>query len=168
MTYLPFLSHLSIVGFLGILAAAALSDVRNLTIPNRYCLAITLLYPAYLLSAGQPIDWLGALVVAGSMLAAGFVLFAVRALGGGDAKLLAAVSLWAGPGLLPEFAILTALSGGGIALFLWLRHRLSRSPSLALLAATGASPDFAKQPMPYGVAISAGGIYVAFTLLGIV
>jgi prepilin signal peptidase PulO-like enzyme (type II secretory pathway) len=113
MTFLPFLSHLSIVGFLGILAAAALSDVRNLTIPNRYCVAIALLYPAYLLSAGQPVDWLGALVVAGSMLAAGFVLFALRALGGGDAKLLAAVSLWAGPGLLPEFAILTALSGGG-------------------------------------------------------
>ncbi len=78
MTFLPFLSHLSIVGFIGILAAAALSDLRNLTIPNRYCLAIALLYPAYLLSAGQPVDWLGALVVAGSMLAAGFVLFAVH------------------------------------------------------------------------------------------
>ncbi len=78
------------------------------------------------------------------------------------------MSLWAGPGLLPEFAVLTTLSGGGMALLLWLRHRLSRSPSLALLAATGASSDFAKQPMPYGVAISAGGIYVAFTLLGIV
>ena len=36
------------------------------------------------------------------------------------------------------------------------------------MAATEAAPDFAQQPMPYGVAIFAGGIYVAFTLLGLV
>lgn len=165
--FLPFLSQLSVAGFLGLLAAAALSDVRDLTIPNRYCVAIVLLYPAYVVSAGQPIDWLGALVVGGSVLAVGFVLFALRTLGGGDAKLMAAVSVWAGPGLLIEFVLLTSLVGGALAIFLWLRHRLSRSPYLAAFAVSEASPDFAKQPMPYGVAIFAGGVYVAFTLLGI-
>jgi prepilin peptidase CpaA len=168
MTTLGFVSQLAILGFIVLLSAAAVSDVRKLTIPNSYCLGIALCYPFFALAAAQPVDWLGGLMVGGSLLAVGFVLFTTGRVGGGDAKLLAAASLWAGPGLLVEFILLTALTGGGMAIVLYVRHRWLRSPSLAAMAATEASPDFAQQPMPYGVAIFAGGIYVAFTLLGLV
>ena len=42
--------------------------------------------------------------------------FAVGALGGGDVKLLAAVSLFAGPGRLVDFLIITAIAGGLLGL----------------------------------------------------
>lgn len=168
MVALGYVSQLAIVGFIVLLSAAAISDFRKLTIPNSYCLGIVLCYPFFALSPAQPVDWLGGILVCGALLAVGFVLFTTGRVGGGDAKLLAATSLWAGPGLLAEFVLLTALAGGGLALVLYIRHRWARSPSLAALSATEASPDFAQQPMPYGVAIFAGGVYVAFTLLGLV
>jgi len=168
MTTLGFVSQLAILGFIVLLSAAAISDIRKLTIPNSYCLGIALCYPFFALAPAQPVDWQGGLMVGGALLVVGFVLFTTGRVGGGDAKLLAATSLWAGPGLLLEFILLTALTGGGMAILLYVRHRWLRSPSLAAMAATEASPDFAQQPMPYGVAIFAGGIYVAFTLLGLV
>jgi len=151
-----------------LLGAAAFSDIRKLTIPNSYCLGIALCYPFFALAPAQPVDWMGGLMVGGSLLVAGFILFTTGKVGGGDAKLMAATSLWAGPSLLVDFILITALTGGGMALLLYVRHRWLRSPSLAAMAATEASPDFAQQPMPYGVAIFAGGVYVAFTLLGLV
>ena len=168
MASLGLVSQLAIIGFILLLSAAAISDVRKLTIPNLCCLGIVLCYPLFVLAAPQPVDWLGGLIVFGAVLVVGFLMFTSGRVGGGDAKLLAAASLWAGPGLLMEFVLITALAGGGIALLLYLRHRWSRSASLATLAVTEASPDFAQQPMPYGVAIFAGGVYVAFTLLGLV
>ncbi len=168
MTTLGFVSQLAIIGFIVLLSAAAISDIRRLTIPNSYCLGIVLCYPFFALAPAQPVDWLGGLMVCGSLLVVGFVLFTTGRVGGGDAKLLAATSLWAGPSLLVEFILLTSLTGGAMAILLYVRHRWLRSPSLAALAATEASPDFAQQPMPYGVAIFAGGVYVAFTLLGLV
>ena len=168
MTSLGFVSQLAILGFILLLSAAAISDIRKLTIPNSYCLGIVVCFPFFALTSPQPVDWSGGLAVGGILLVVGFVLFTTGKVGGGDAKLLAATAIWAGPSLLAEFIVLTALTGGGMAILLYLRHRWSRSPSLAAMAATEASPDFAQQPMPYGVAIFAGGVYVAFTLLGLV
>ena len=168
MAALPFYGQIATLGFLALLCAAAWSDVRSLTIPNRYTLAIALLFPIHMLPIGQPVDWLIALAVGSGMLALGFLLFALRILGGGDAKLMAAVSLWAGLEHLPEFVLLTSLSGGGMALLLWLRARLDRSPSIAAVMTSAVDSNFTKQPMPYGVAIGVGGVYVAFTLLGLV
>jgi prepilin peptidase CpaA len=168
MTTLGFVSQLAILGFIVLLSAAAFSDIRKLTIPNSYCLGIALCYPFFALAPAQPVDWLGGLMVGGGLLVVGFILFTTGRFGGGDAKLMAATSLWAGPSLIVDFILLTALTGGCLALLLYVRHRWLRSPSLAAMAATEASPDFAQQPMPYGVAIFAGGVYVAFTLLGLV
>lgn len=168
MAYLGFISQSAVIGFIALLGAAAISDVRTLTIPNSYCLGIVLCYPFYVLNSAQGVDWLGGLLVCGSLLAVGFALFTTGRVGGGDAKLLAATSLWAGPGLLVDFVLITSLAGGGIALLLYARHRWARRASLATLVPGEASPDFAQQPMPYGVAIFAGGVYVAFTLLGLV
>lgn len=165
MNYLPSIIQVAILGFAGLTIAAAFSDTRSLTIPNRYCLAIALLYPIYALQAQQTADWLAAIGIAGAVLAVGFLLFARNLIGGGDAKLVAAVALWAGPGLFVDFLVITGIAGGALAFVLWLRHRLSRAAAPALVFVTEADPDFVKQPMPYGVAIAAGGLYVAFTLI---
>src|SRR3546814_3958061 len=83
--------------FAGILVAAAASDWRSLTIPNRYSLAAVALFPSYAIAMGGTVDWAVHLGFAGAAFGLGFVLFALRLCGGGDVKLFAAVALWAGP-----------------------------------------------------------------------
>ena len=53
-----------------------------------------------------------ALACAAVVFGAGTAAFAAGALGGGDVKLLAAASLFAGPGLISDFLLVTALAGG--------------------------------------------------------
>src|SRR3546814_16662010 len=98
-------------------------------------------------------------------IALGFLLFALRLCGGGDVKLFAAVSLWAGPSLFIPFAYYTALAGGLMALVLWLNHKVKRAGIPANLLFVRSDAAFAKQPMHYGVAIAAGGLFVALQLL---
>jgi prepilin peptidase CpaA len=166
MIALPDISLVAVLGFAGLLVAAAISDVRSLIIPNRYCLAIGLLYPAHILSTGAGADWIGAIAICGVLLVVGFLLHVGKIIGGGDAKLATAVALWAGTELFVEFLVITGITGGAMALALWLRHRLSRAASAGAFFFTPPDPDFVKQPMPYAVAIAAGGLYVAFTLTG--
>ena len=167
MMSLPIIAQTATLGFAVLLLWAAYSDVRSLTIPNRISVAIVLLYPAYVLASPQPVDWLTALGISGATLGVGFVLFAFRFLGGGDAKLITAAVLWAGPTHLLSFLFLTALAGGGMAVLLWIRHRMSGAVSPGLFFLSSGDADFAKQPMPYAVAIAAGGLYVAFTILSL-
>ena len=165
MGHLPYLAQFAVLVFAVLCIASAVSDVRSLTIPNRYCLSIALLYPVYVLATGQGVDWIGGMIVAAAFLGAGFTLFALKLLGGGDAKLLAAIGLWAGPDLFVEFLIVTVLFGGLMSVTLWLRHWASRTPAPSMSGSTEADPGFVKQPMPYGVAVAAGALYVAFTLV---
>lgn len=155
--------------FVGLLAAiaiaAAVQDVKSFTISNKFSLALVILYPGYVLTATPEPDWLLSLGISAAVLILGITLFALKICGGGDVKLFAAITLWAGPGLFVEFSAVTAFTGGGIALSLWLANRAA--PLLPFLS-QGFSDDpeiFAKKPMPYGVAIGLGAVYVAFTLL---
>jgi prepilin peptidase CpaA len=195
----------------GLLVAVAIIDVRHLTISNRYCAAIVLLYPVYVLTAPYGVDWIDGAIVGAVALTIGFLLFSMRFAGGGDVKFFAAISLWAGSHWLAEFVFVTALVGGVISICMLIHRRLSKrkAPSdvgLAargmasanvflgglLLAGSGApravasgavagSPDAdattdsntkpnpeGLQPvgdLPYGAAISFGGIVVAAMLL---
>ncbi len=158
-------SAVAILSFAALVFSAAVSDILRFTIPNRFCLAVVLLYPAYVVSASQPVSWLLALGIASGILAAGFVLFSLGACGGGDAKLFAAAALWAGPGLVLPFTVMTTLAGGVMAIFLLLQHRLARAPALHMALKTDVDPGFKRQLMPYGAAIAVGGLHVAFTLL---
>jgi len=165
MTFTAFVSGLAVLCFAGLLFAAAVSDILRYTIPNRWCLALALLYPAYAYNVQPPGIWAMSLAIALGFLVLGFILFSFRTLGAGDAKLFAASALWAGPDLALPFAIYTTLAGGLMVLFMWLQHRISAAPNARWALAQGVDPSFAKQPMPYGAAIAVGGLYVAFTLL---
>jgi len=165
MTLTALVSGLAVLCFAGLLFAAAVSDILRFTIPNRWCLALALLYPAYAFNMQPPSDWLASLAIASGFLVLGFALFSFRTLGAGDAKLFAAAALWAGPDLAIPFAIYTTLAGGVMVIFMWLQHRLSMAPSAKYALIQGVESNFVKQPMPYGAAIAIGGLYVAFTLL---
>lgn len=154
-----------VVGFMALLLASAVKDAQSFKIPNSYCLSIAILYPAYVVSAPEAVQWLYALAIAGGLLVVGFFAYAKGWVGGGDAKFLAVVGLWAGKGLIVDFLILSGLAGGVMVAALWLRHRMARAPSLTMIFLVESDPNFGKQPMPYGIAIAAGGLYVAFTVL---
>jgi prepilin peptidase CpaA len=163
----------AIISFAGILLFAAWGDLRRLLIPNRLSLAIVVLWLAHLLAAPAAVDPLGALAVALVIFALGFALFAVGMMGGGDVKLLTATALWAGPALWPELLVVTTACGGVIAVVLltpqgaWFEARIQDAGALSHLRvnlAPGAPRRY--RPMPYGVAIAAGGLVVVLRLLG--
>ena len=159
-------AQFTILAFAGLLIAAAASDWRNLVIPNRYSLALVALFPSYVIAMGGDVNWMGHLLYAGAAFVAGFLLFSLRLFGGGDVKLFAAVALWAGPAFFVTMLIYTVLSGGIMAVVLWLQYRFRQAGVPSNLAyATSSNVAFSKQPMPYAVAIAAGGLYVALQLL---
>ncbi len=136
-------------------------DATRFTIPNWLNLLVVALYPCMLLITPHEVDVLSGLYCFGVMFAIGFVLFALKVMGGGDVKLLTALGLWVG---LSEAAIslviYTALLGGLLAVFLlvaryiapWL---LRNKPDATIW------PLFTfGKPAPYGLAIAA-----AFLLL---
>ena len=139
----------------GALVAAAIADLRRYQIPNRYALAITLAFLLFALGGGWPAALLG--LAAGVVtFALGTILFAKGWLGGGDVKLLAAVALWLAPPLLAPFALVTSLAGAvlSVAMLTPLRRCLP-APPVNLSHETGL-----RQPIPYAIAIAAGGLYV--------
>jgi len=142
------------------LALAAVGDLRAYRIPN---LIPAVLAASFALAACfMPRSFLlGGLATGAGLLAVGGLLFALGVMGGGDAKLLAATALWAGPTLLSAFALVTSLAGMALAVvMLSPLRRLMPAPPQRLSAPGGGPREWARQPMPYGVAIAAGGLWV--------
>ena len=150
--------HLFVVTlFLGLLGLAVVSDVASLRIPNRICLAIIFLYPVYVLSSPEPVNWLSALAVAATVFAVGIIPFVAGVMGGGDVKLLAAAALWAGPALIADFLLVTGIAGGVIALVMVTNCRFVVASALEALGANDARDAVLGRAIPYGVAIAVGG-----------
>lgn len=145
--------------FLAFLGWGALSDFREFLIPNRICLAILLLYPAYVLTSPQPVDWLLSVAIALAVLIATTVMFSFNLMGGGDVKFLSATVLWAGPSLILPFLIVTGVTGGILAVFFMMRMYLPHNDE-------GGGKEFiTRASVPYGIAIAAGGMFVVGRLL---
>jgi prepilin peptidase CpaA len=139
---------------------AAISDYREFTIPNRVCLGIAGLFPAHVVASAAPVDWTGAILVSAIVLIVGFGLFAGKLVGGGDAKLLSVVALWAGPDLILGVVLIIALVGAALSLFV-----LKMQWGARLRGAGGVRVADFKTPVPYGLAIVAGGGLVGVHLL---
>ena len=160
MSLLSTLSLICIGLFVALLFRAAFGDFRHYVIPNRLNLAIAALYVPYALVAPSA-DPVWSLAVAVVVLGLGIVAFGLGWFGGGDVKLLAAVSLWAGPTHLSLLLLVTAIAGGVVALAVLCRplvQRLSAGPAATLTVS---------RDVPYGIAISVGGIAVASQLLAL-
>lgn len=152
-----------------LLLCAALSDMRDFIIPNRFPALIAALWPCQalvgVLATGDVAPAGQALLIGVLVFAAGAALFRVGLVGGGDVKLMTAASLWAGPGLILPFVLTTFVAGGVLALGLLAVHvghgLIVGGPAAAVPAMRAAMT----RPAPYGVAIGLGGIAVALQLL---
>ena len=130
--------------------AAAVSDAARRTIPNALVVALAVLGLARIasdLAAGGGLGPAGLdLVAAAAVLGLGALAFAAGAFGGGDAKLLAAGTLWTGAAGVAPFLLATVLAGGALAV-LYVVWRVAARPA-------------SSAGLPYALAIAAGGILV--------
>lgn len=134
------------------LLAVCYFDLTRFIIPNELNLGFILIYPAFLIFTPMHIEWWWSLVVMLCFFGVGFLMFLGNVMGGGDIKLLIALSLWIGwePNALMGFGLWTALSGGVLALVLIIlrvlfRHKDKNSVPKVLRW---------KEPLPYGLAIA--------------
>ena len=167
LMFIPFsIEHLVVALFLALLCVAAIHDATTYRIPNRVSLAIAALYPTHVLASGGDVAWMGALLVAAAVFAAGMALFAFGVLGGGDVKLLAATALWAGPAGLAGLLVITAIGGGLMALFMTSSLRFGLALALEAAGRPGVRQMVLGITLPYGVAIAAGGWFTTASLVG--
>ena len=100
----------------GLFGASVVTDLRWRRVPNAIPIALLVLFAGYALTgAAGPARavWL-CLGIGAVLLAAGFALYLSGRFGAGDAKLIAAAGVWAGPGDLSLF--LFGLAGCALAL----------------------------------------------------
>ncbi len=149
--------------FLAILPAALLiasvNDIIEMKIPNWISLMLILTFPFAAIYFQLSLGEIAASVLLGLIvLAAGFTLFALNLLGGGDAKLIAAVAPWLGLSAFAQFAIWTVMAGGALAILLIIFRKTPPYPVYAH-AKWVMKLHNAKGKMPYGAAIAVGGLY---------
>ena len=131
-----------------LLVGAGAQDLRSMQIANGFSLAIAGLFVVWAaagLAGGQMSfeDLALSLGCGVAVFGVGAAAFAFGALGGGDVKLLAAVSLFAGPQRLPDFLIITAVAGGLLGLAILAGAPIGRP---AMAGAANASDAAARRP----------------------
>ncbi|MFT5642670.1 MAG: prepilin peptidase CpaA [Janthinobacterium sp.] len=153
-----------------LLMLAAISDLRTRRIPNRLILTGLIVSLTLQILAGGVagmVAWGLGLLVAGSLF---MLLYAMRAMGAGDVKLMAMAGAFLGPA--SAFgALLTTLVAGGLLAFIvtlrngTLRHTLANLRLMALntlfKTIQGIAPQIDALPgsaghLPYGIAIAVG------------
>lgn len=139
---------------------AGTMDIFTMTIPNRIAIGLVAGFACLVPFSGFGWETVALHVATGvAMLVIGIGLFAAGWIGGGDAKVFAAASLWMGHEYVYQFALVTAICGGALTL---LMLGLRNFPLPAGLAGQKwlARLHEAGRGVPYGVAISAGALIV--------
>ena len=138
---------------------AALADLFTMTIPNRISLILIAGYFGLALYLGTPLATIGMHLSCGlAMLLLTFVMFHMRWIGGGDAKLAAATALWLGWPSLFEYGLIASLIGGVLTVaLLTLRHY-----DLPEILSVGFIAKLAEKNggVPYGIALALAGLLV--------
>ncbi len=141
--------HYGLLAALAIaLLYAAYTDLRHRRIENRLTIAIALAAPLFWWSGGLSL-WPGVawqLGIAALTFAVTAALFAMRAMGGGDVKLLTALALWIAPALFLQLIVLMAILGGVLTVVFGVWHVTRRRKD--------------RLAVPYGVAISTAALWI--------
>lgn len=139
---------------------AALSDLVTMTISNWISIGLAASFVVLGLWAGLDLAVIGSHLLIGLIaLALGFGCFAMKWIGGGDAKLFAATSIWLGWAGFSEYALFAAFLGGILTIALVLMRplplpaRLTRHRWIDRLHKL-------EDGIPYGVALGAAGLIV--------
>jgi prepilin peptidase CpaA len=161
---------------LSIALAGCITDIRTRRVPNVLTFGAAIAAGVYFFATQGPRGFLWALAGWAVGLVLFLPLFALRGLGGGDVKLLAALGAWVGPGMALWVALWAAVAGGPLALVVafgsgYLRNALINVWSLlmfwrvaglrphpSLNLATPGSPR-----LPYALPIALGLVVTLWT-----
>jgi prepilin peptidase CpaA len=146
--------------FPALMAFAASSDLFTMTISNRLSLALAAGFVLLAAVTGMSLSAVGLhLAAAAVVLVFGFGFFSQGWIGGGDAKLAAATTLWFGFEHLMDYMLHAAIFGGALTLLL-LQFRkfplplfISGQPWVQRLHEKGGG-------VPYGIALAASALLV--------
>jgi prepilin peptidase CpaA len=139
-------SYVLLAGLAIALLTAAFTDWRRRQIDNWLNAAIALGAPLFWLASGQSFTDIGyhlAVAAASFLVFAG--LFALRAMGGGDVKLLTALALWIDPLWFLRLLVVMAIAGGVLTLVFGAWHIARRQKERCAI--------------PYGIAIAGAGLW---------
>ncbi len=141
-----------LVGALAIaLLVAAFTDIRRRQIDNWLNAAVALGAPVFWWATGLSL-WPGVALQLGIAVITFFALaglFALRAMGGGDVKLLTALALWMPALLFLKLLVIMALAGGVLTIVLSMWHITRRRKD--------------QLKIPYGIAIASAGLWIIAT-----
>ena len=152
------LSIFIILSFSVLILSAAINDLLHFEIPNIFPILIVSLF--FISSVISNWNWwyvIYNLLTASVVLIICFLLFVKSYIGGGDAKLFAAISIWSGLDGLYEFIMVIAFSGGFLAVFLIIFRKLTVPPNLKRIDWINQLHSYNNQ-VPYGLAIAFGAL----------
>ena len=165
----PILSGVPVVALLAgpLLCHAALHDLAARTIPDRVTFAVVVLGGASAVARGTPV---GSAVVAALVFVLLLLTWIAGMLGGGDVKLIPAVTLLVPPPEVPMLMATIAMAGGVVSIgylvlrrFIVRNHSFVRVPRPATLFTRAARAELWRirrhGPIPYAVAIAAGTLF---------
>jgi prepilin peptidase CpaA len=146
--------------FPALMAFAAASDLFTMTISNRVSLALVaaflVLAPLSGIGLEQILSHFGAAAI---VLVVAFGCFAMGWMGGGDAKVLAASSLWFGFAHLLEYLLYASVFGGALTLLL-LQFRQWPLPVMLAGQAWLLRLHAKESGIPYGIALTIGALMI--------
>jgi len=141
-----------LVGALAIaLLVAAFTDIRRRQIDNWLNAAVAAGAPLFWWASGLSL-WPGVALQLTLAVVTFFVLaglFALRAMGGGDVKLLTALALWMPALLFLKLLVIMALAGGVLTIAFSMWHITRRRKD--------------QLKIPYGIAIASAGLWIIAT-----
>jgi len=141
-----------LVGALAIaLLVAAFTDIRRRQIDNWLNAAVAAGAPLFWWATSLSL-WPGVAIQIAIAVATFFVLaglFALKAMGGGDVKLLTALALWLPGVLFLKLLVIMALAGGVLTIVLSMWHITRRRKD--------------RLKIPYGIAIAGAGLWIIAT-----
>lgn len=141
------ISYVLLSGLAIALLLAAFTDLRCRRIDNALNASVALAAPLFWWASGLGWSAIGLqLTVAAACFAVLCGLFALRAMGGGDVKLLTALALWIRPDWFVQLVMIMALLGGALTLAVAAWHIARRQRG--------------RVAVPYGVAIAAAGLWI--------
>lgn len=151
---------IALIIFPALMAYAACSDLLTMKISNMISIALVVSFIALALFTSMPLNEIGWHFLIGAIvLAVSFTFFALGWIGGGDAKLVAATSLWFGSSLIFPYLAYAALLGGGLTLIILIARRWALPPQLITVTWVERLHN-RSNGVPYGIALAGAGLLV--------
>ena len=149
--------------FAGLIFIAMAFDMWSRRVPNMISVALVVLFAVAAGVAWDQVDWWSHIGFGLGMFLLGAILFYIGWFGGGDVKLLGALSLWMGLPLAAEYLMLVGLAGGLAALVILVLRRVIK-PFVAAWEKRGLRVPEILSPggtLPYGVVLGVAALITA-------